>query len=480
MSDVFNLDLMDDSREPQEGQRTRRNGVHGGIRSDAGGGQPTANRGAGLARIEAPLEGTTTPRPVRRQAPVPVADRPTPVRGAARPAGGASVRGGRQPVAAPATIQDRGAVSMPVTAPVSQVATPVPSAEKGLGVPRRVVPVSAGRAGKGGGANSGSHLTAAEKSERLVKLVDYLQQVRLAKRSDIARLYGLNTRDMPSTLRHAMPRGYVAEIKDSGLPQKVYGNTKYGNDIATYRTDGAASSRDVTPQIEHRLAVARIASVLLAPADTAIPHLWPGIENIHRSIAGGDSFLVGEPLMQASWRQLTDAKKLLTRDAQRLIAGWDGVRESEDRPECFPESARAEAWKFVIPPRVASADGSWVYANESFQNSLDSRERSFLGYHSPDLVVTDSQWQAICIEYERSPKSRAGYVDIIRKMALARATGQFRIFIWLTPSRHIQNLLQDAINECGAGAYIKACVIGTGGSPLWTLSNGIESCESGR
>lgn len=385
--------------------------------------------------------------------------------------------------------EQRGGVRIqpPVNQPASvQVDSHVRHEQESVrGLPTARVSGSNGSAGKSkrGGINSGSYMTADEQANRMRRLLDYLQQVKFAKKSDIARVLGSHRKDTPRPLRTAMSHHYVQSLNDTGLTQAVYALTKQGNDMATYNMPSVVIPTNIIKLAEHTLGVARIASVLMSPDDD-IPELWPNIKTWNRLVNADEAFLIGESLIQTSWRTVMSGSKVVTKNMLVAINQWMRDRQDGSLPRLSPDVARMESYRYVIPPYIVnSGNHSNVQYRLAVNAKLDGTPsfnpnagERYIGYHVPDLVVSTVDNRSVAIEFERTPKTSSDYDDIILKMASPYATAIYGQIIWLATSNTIRNLIQRSIDKFAPiTSHIKVYRVNTGRNPFYSVSNEIHA-----
>lgn len=345
--------------------------------------------------------------------------------------------------------------------------------------------------------NRGRVVTKDETMRRQILLMDYLQQAGVCKQSDVARLFGLDNKRMPSPLLTGVRQKTVKSIKYTGAGFNVYGLTKIGVDSCTVNVGRAAELKDVTGLPAHKLGVAKIISYLMSEDDSQ-PELWPGANDLRYRIKNKQSFIIGEPLMQSSWRKLTQAHKFLMPAAKNRInhIDWDAADVS---------TMRHEAYRFVIPPYKydnAKAQDEILGMNlsEDEQRTIKEVPRGWwndetgrgdfaligdeqthtpghlLNYHVPDLAISSvtltGNSDYVGIEFEISAKDITDYVRILKSMCISNGD-----FIYLTDDTYIESLLHKAMKRLNRMGFdtsgIEVHRISNGGANNWSLSNTI-------
>ena len=329
----------------------------------------------------------------------------------------------------------------------------------------------------------GRKLNQDEVMERQALLADYLQQVQVCKKSDIARLFGLSVKNTPSPLTTGLRKKIVKAINYPDAGFNVYGLTDIGLGSCTVQAGRAAELKDVTKQPSHRLGVAKIVSYLMATKD-AMPELWPGANDIRYAVnKDKTSFIIGEPLMQSQWRQLTNAKKLLTPYAMKMETHIDWNDWSVG-------AARNEAYRYVIPPyaydsntaqqiglqqnsKATEIPAAWELADEAAQ----TRTNKILNYHVPDIAISNYGFRDKAlftgIEFEISAKNELEYTRILKSMCISHGD-----FIYLTDSGYIENLINKVLSKLNAKGYDTSGIfvyrINNGGTHNWSVSQEIR------
>ena len=393
------------------------------------------------------------------------------------------LRQGTGGVSLPSNARTQRQSQQPVMAQPRNVGSDSRPSGNGLHASRVSSQKADGGKSKRGGVNSGSYMSMADKALRLRYLLDYLQQVKIAKKSDIARALGIEPGKSISTLTTALRHGYVEKLTNTGLSQAVYANTAAGNELTTFNVDGLGVVRSVNGQLEHTLGVARIASCLTSPLDE-VPELWPGMYEWKDAVNGGDAWLIGESVMQNSWRTLEPASKTVSKSTSEFYRQYMQQKQSGNAIPTTEVNEKFTSYKYVIPPMVVRDYGNGKYGYKLSDNVYSDGRPMYnptagekvLGYHVPDLVVSTSDSDAIAVEFERSAKSLKEYDAIMLKLLSDYAQAVFSSVVYLVPSRHIANVLRRKMERFPfPDNYILICEVNGGSNPFFSMSNEIHA-----
>jgi hypothetical protein len=315
-----------------------------------------------------------------------------------------------------------------------------------------------------------SAITAEERDVRRTRVLDFLQQVRIATRRDIDRVCGY----MPGTTHNRVletlyKRRLIERITNIDSAQTLYALTARGNAFASAPT----SLPPLTTfewqnygQQEHRLGVARLMSMLLSPTPLHGELLGEGDDKLRETMLQGKYILLGEAQINAAYAERFGKKKYPTPD--KLGSLYSRPSEAEGGTPLAYASLLEEAWWYMIPPYLHTEKDEPITALVGENNDTPlthDPETIIMQRHPADAVIAPISMHrgwAYAIEVERYRKSEAAYETTMSRYGSKLGRLRFGHVVWACADHSILNAVERAAEKTGTDDLIITFVYDTG------------------
>lgn len=307
-------------------------------------------------------------------------------------------------------------------------------------------------------------ITTEERDARRLRVLDFLQQVRVATRRDIDQVAGY---------RPGVPHDYVLEtlyghrlidrIPDLDGPQSLYTLTRRGDQAATAPSGLApldAATWENASQQEHVLGVARFASLLLSPTPVQ-SEPWPGAARACTALAQGRYVLLGEAMINARYAESYGRRSYPPQEALRALYA---------APEpCGTERSLllAQAGWYEIPPYLHSetGDDAPISVVDDQGTPITDGTQTIMARHPADAVLAPrsmARGQAIALELERYCKPASSYEKTMLHYGSAYGRARFGLVVWACASGQIRDAVLRAAERTGTSRMVRAFTYTTG------------------
>jgi hypothetical protein len=314
-----------------------------------------------------------------------------------------------------------------------------------------------------------SAITAEERDERRTRVLDYLQQVRIATRRDIDRVAGYTPGTTHNRVLETLyKRRLVERIENIDSSQTLYTLTARGNVFASAPIalpPLTTSEWQNSTQQEHRLGVARFMSVLMSSTKITQAY-WDNANELRAVLLDGDYILLGEPQINATYAERFGKKKYPTPDTLPLLYKKP-TGKNNDTPLARSE-VYENAWWYMIPPYLHAEKDEpiRVLTGENADTPLTpSPETIVMQRHPADAVIAPATMQnaeAVAIEIERYPKSAAAYETTMCRYGSALGRARFSAVIWACATHEIANAIERAAEKTSSSDMCTCFVYDTG------------------
>lgn len=315
-----------------------------------------------------------------------------------------------------------------------------------------------------------SAISAEERDERRTRVLDFLQQVRVATRRDIDRVAGY----IPGTTHNRVletlyKRRLIERITNIDSSQTLYALSARGNAFASAPTSLPPLTTfewQNYAQQEHRLGVARLMSMLLSPTPLHGELLGEGDDQLRETMLRGKYILLGEAQINASYAERFGKKKYPTPD--RLEALYSRPKEAEGETPLAYASMLEEAWWYMIPPYLHTEKDEPIRALIGENNDTPltpSTETVIMQRHPADAVIAPVSMHrgwAYAIEVERYRKTEAAYETTMSRYGSKLGRVRFGHVIWACADQSILNAVERAAEKTGTDDLVYAFVYDTG------------------
>ncbi len=305
-------------------------------------------------------------------------------------------------------------------------------------------------------------ISADEREERRTRVLDFLQQVRVATRRDIDRVCGYPTGVSHNRVLETLyKRRLVERIENIDSSQSLYALTARGDDFATAPSSLPPLTtfewQNATQQ-EHKLGVSAFMSVMLSP--TPIPRAM-GSQRIQEALHDGHYALLGEPLINHSYAEQFGKKNLP--DAEHLDALYVKPEDGAGAVNLL----YSQAWWYMIPPYMQGQDAVRIDMVNEEGTPLSQQEltATLMRKHPADAVlapVSMKDGAAVAIEVERYAKPSADYAATMSRYGSAFGRKRFGAVIWACATGQILNSIISAAEKTGTSKMVYAFVYDTG------------------
>lgn len=314
-----------------------------------------------------------------------------------------------------------------------------------------------------------SAITAEERDTRRTRVLDYLQQVRIATRRDLDRVAGYTPGTTHNRVLETLyKRRLVERIENIDSSQTLYALTARGNSFASAPIalpPLTTSEWQNSTQQEHRLGVARFMSVLMSSTKITESY-WDNANDVRRLLLDNEYFLLGEPQINAAYAERFGKKKYPTPDTLPLLYKKPTGKNNEAplaRSEVYENS-----WWYMIPPYLHAEQDEPIrtLTGENQDTPLTpSPETEIMQRHPADAVLAPSTMQnagAVAIEIERYPKSGGAYETTMCRYGSALGRARFSAVIWACATHEIASAIERAAEKTGTTEMCTCFVYDTG------------------
>lgn len=313
-----------------------------------------------------------------------------------------------------------------------------------------------------------------DREDRLTRVLDYLQQVRIATRRDIDRVSGYTPGVSHNyVLERMYKRRLIDRIENIDSSQNLYALTAKGDSFCTAPTGLPPMTTfdwQNASQQEHRLGVARLMSVLLSPAP--LPEGMTKNTKLQTLLLQGHYVLLGEPLINARYAEMFGKKAVP--DADSLNTLYTLPEDGEGRYVLY-----RQAWWYTVPPYIQGSTNAApitdLAGEEQSPYSTQEPTGEFVKKHPADAVLatpTTQRGKAVAIEIERYAKPAADYESTMSRYGSVFGRERFRFVLWACASRQIEEAVIKAAGKTGTTNMITTLVYGTGANRFGSFIRG--------
>jgi hypothetical protein len=301
-----------------------------------------------------------------------------------------------------------------------------------------------------------------EREARKTRVLDYLQQVRIATRRDIDRVAGYTPGVSHDTILETLyKKRLIDRIENIDSGQTLYALTARGNGFASVPISLPPLTtfewQNATQQ-EHRLGVARFVSLWLqrTPLDKNLFE-----DGLRKAMLDGRYVLIGESLMQSEYAQ---------RFGKKTVPDNELLDDLYHHPE--PTGGQvsmvyAQAGWYIIPPYIQGQNAARIDMLTEDGTPLSQQEATgtLMKRHPADAVlapVSEKNGQALAIEVERYAKPVSAYIDTMSRYGSVFGRERFGRVVWACANRQIQKSVLNAAEKIGTTDLVDAFVYDTG------------------
>jgi hypothetical protein len=300
-----------------------------------------------------------------------------------------------------------------------------------------------------------------ERDARRTRVLDYLQQVRIATRRDIDRVAGYAPGVSHDTILETLYRKRLIDrIENIDSGQSLYALTARGNSFASVPISLPPLTtfewQNMTQQ-EHRLGVARFVSLWLQKTSLNNEIFEDGLR---KAMLDGRYVLIGESLMQSKYAEKFGKKTIP--DNELL----DTLYAKPEPTGGQVSMVYAQAGWYIIPPYIQGQGAARIDMTTEEGTPISQQEATgtLMKRHPADAVlapVSEKNGQALAIEVERYAKPVGAYIDTMSRYGSVFGRERFGRVVWACANRQIQKSILSAAEKTGTTDMVDAFIYDT-------------------